>query len=152
MRNGRGEADLGAQRRDHEGSRVNSGKKTPGGAGTHTGTLHACASRHMPVGCCSVVDFPKIAAVGRKLTNHYHRDSNVECIVVRQRLSSLKPNEFNETRRERPAPKHVRCSICACSERRDKTENASKNTHRSRRCVSGMYFEGSCYPAGDDRG
>jgi hypothetical protein len=47
MRNGRGEADLGAQRRDHEGSRVElepvkrhrgepgHGKKTPGGAGTH---------------------------------------------------------------------------------------------------------------------
>jgi hypothetical protein len=37
MRKGRCEADLGAQRRDHEGPRVEhvpvNGKKTPGGAG-----------------------------------------------------------------------------------------------------------------------
>jgi len=35
MRNGRGEADLGAQRRDHEGPRDVTGKKTGGSRDTH---------------------------------------------------------------------------------------------------------------------
>jgi hypothetical protein len=37
MRNGRGEADLGAQRRPVPFKNRGAGKKTPGGAGTATG-------------------------------------------------------------------------------------------------------------------